>query len=157
MSNQEVQQGTDRRSFLKNTGVIAAASTVVAGARPAVHAAEDNTIQVALIGCGGRGTGAAMQALLSKQKVKLVAMADAFRDRLDECYNTLTADDITDYSSTVKNLKDVVDVPEERKVTGERVNQIKTLLSDAVDARRGELESAAYAARLRSEPDVVTS
>jgi predicted dehydrogenase len=51
---------------------------------PHVHAAESNTIQVALIGCGGRGTGAAANALSVKQcPVKLVAMADAFKDRLD--------------------------------------------------------------------------
>ncbi len=50
----------------------------------------DDTIKIALIGCGGRGTGAAMQALLTKQNVKLVAMADVFRDRLDECYKALT-------------------------------------------------------------------
>ena len=48
------------------------------------HGADD-TIKVALVGCGGRGTGAAMQALFTKQNVKLVAMADAFRDRLDNC------------------------------------------------------------------------
>jgi len=50
------------------------------------HPSSDDSIKIALIGCGGRGTGAAMQALLTKQNVKLVAMADAFRDRLDECY-----------------------------------------------------------------------
>ena len=53
----------------------------------------DDTIRVGVIGCGGRGTGAAMQALSTKQNVKLVAMADAFRDRLDECYKALTAED----------------------------------------------------------------
>ncbi len=45
-----------RRQFLKTTGVVAAASTI---AVPAVHAGEDNAIRVALVGCGGRGTGAA--------------------------------------------------------------------------------------------------
>ena len=53
----------------------------------------DETIKVALVGCGGRGTGAAMQALLTKQNVKLVAMADAFRDRIDNCYSALTSED----------------------------------------------------------------
>ena len=57
---------------------------------PAVHAAEDNTIQVALVGCGGRGTGAAGNALSTKQgPIKLVAMADVFEDRLDDSYETL--------------------------------------------------------------------
>ena len=50
----------------------------------------DDAIKVAVIGCGGRGTGAAMQALSTKQNVKLVAMADAFRDRLDNSFKALT-------------------------------------------------------------------
>jgi hypothetical protein len=45
---------------------------------------------------GEEGTGAAMQALLTKQNVKLVAMADAFRNRLDGCYTALNADDISE-------------------------------------------------------------
>ena len=50
----------------------------------------DDAIKVAVIGCGGRGTGATIQAMLSKQNVKLVAMADVFRDRVDKCYKTIT-------------------------------------------------------------------
>ena len=50
---------------------------------PYVHAGEDNTIRVALVGCGGRGTGAAIDALSTKNgPIKLVAMADAYEDRL---------------------------------------------------------------------------
>ena len=59
-------RGTSRREFLKRTGQVAAASALAAGAVPHVHAAENNTIQVALIGCGGRGTGAAANALSVK-------------------------------------------------------------------------------------------
>ena len=51
---------------------------------PLVHAAGSGTIKVGLVGCGGRGTGAAEQALTADSGVKLVAMADAFADRLDE-------------------------------------------------------------------------
>ena len=57
-----------RREFLKNTGRIAAASALAGVAVPHVHAAENNTIQVALIGCGGRGTGAAANAMAVKQR-----------------------------------------------------------------------------------------
>lgn len=60
------------------------------------HASETNffsgapdVIKVALIGCGGRGTGAAVQALSTKQNVQLVAMADAFQDRLSDSYNNI--------------------------------------------------------------------
>ena len=68
--------------FLKRTGQVAAASALVVGAAPHVHAAENNTIQVALIGCGGRGTGAAANALaVTNGPIKLVAMADVFPDR----------------------------------------------------------------------------
>ena len=55
-----------RREFLKNTGRVAAASALTATSVPLVHAGEDNTIRVAVIGCGGRGTGAAANALTVK-------------------------------------------------------------------------------------------
>ncbi|MFZ5832183.1 MAG: gfo/Idh/MocA family oxidoreductase, partial [Planctomycetota bacterium] len=52
-----------RREFLSQSGRVAAVSAVIASAVPHVHAAENNTIQVALVGCGGRGTGAADNAI----------------------------------------------------------------------------------------------
>src|SRR6266849_3304831 len=68
---------TSRREFIKNTGKLAAASALAGVALPHVHAAENNTIQIALIGCGGRGTGAAINALsVTNGPTKLVAMAD---------------------------------------------------------------------------------
>ena len=80
---------TSRRSFLGTTGLVAAGSALAGVAIPAVHAAEDNTIRVALIGCGGRGTGAAGDALSTRQgPIKLVAMADVFEDRLCSSYET---------------------------------------------------------------------
>ena len=92
----------------------------------------DDTIKIALIGCGGRGTGAAMQALLTKQNIKLVAMADAFRDNLDNCYKALTAEDISDTSGKPGNLKSRIDVPEERKFTGFDAYQKAIALADVV-------------------------
>jgi hypothetical protein len=81
---------TSRRSFLGTTGLAAAGSALAGVAVPAVHAAEDNTIRVALIGCGGRGTGAAGDALSTRQgPIKLTAMADVFEDRLCSSYETL--------------------------------------------------------------------
>lgn len=69
-----------RRDFLRSTaGSTLAASLAFAGG---VHAAVGDTIRIGLVGCGGRGTGAAEQALLADKNVKLVAMADAFEDRL---------------------------------------------------------------------------
>lgn len=79
-----------RRAFLAR-GTALAAGTALAGVSvPAVHAGEDNTIRLALIGCGGRGTGAAGDAFESKHgPVRLVAMADLFPQRLQQSYRTL--------------------------------------------------------------------
>jgi predicted dehydrogenase len=98
-----------RRDFLKTTGKIAAATALAGVFVPPVHAAEDNTIRVALIGCGGRGTGAAVDAVSVKHgPVKLVAMADVFQDRLDESVKNLKKED----------LGDKVDVPKDKQFSG---------------------------------------
>ncbi len=79
----ESTNSTSRREFIKTTGRLAAASALAGMAVPYVHAAGNDTLQVALIGCGGRGTGAAGQAMSVKRgPVKLVAMADVFEERL---------------------------------------------------------------------------
>jgi hypothetical protein len=79
------RKNTSRRDFLKNTGRIAATSAVMAGIAPRIYAGENNTIKVVLIGCGGRGTGAASQALSVKNgPMKLVALADVFESRLPQ-------------------------------------------------------------------------
>ena len=84
---------TNRRDFLKTTGKLAAVSALAGVAIPNVHAAGDETIQVALIGCGGRGTGAAANALsVQNGPIKLVAMADVFEDRLSKSYDALQKD-----------------------------------------------------------------
>src|SRR5512136_3010534 len=82
-----------RRDFIRTTSHFAAASALAGVAIPRVHAAEDNTIRLALIGCGGRGTGAAADALSTKSgPIKLVAMADAFERRLAGSFESLTKD-----------------------------------------------------------------
>lgn len=79
----EPKVGTpSRRDFLKSTGTLTAASALSGVALPHVHAQERNTVQLALIGCGGRGTGAVVDALSAKGPTKLVAMADVFDARL---------------------------------------------------------------------------
>ncbi|MFM8587845.1 MAG: Gfo/Idh/MocA family protein [Bacteroidota bacterium] len=107
-----------RRAFVKqggllSTGIIAAPMMSQAN----YFSGADDVIKIALIGCGGRGTGAALQALQSKQRVKLVAMADAFKDRLDSCYKNITSEDLSD-AGTKGSVKAMVDVPEERKFVG---------------------------------------
>ena len=99
---------TSRREFIKNTGKLAAASALAGVAIPHVHAAENNTIQVALIGCGGRGTGAAANALSVKAcPIKLVAMADVFDNRLKGSYEAIK-----------RNNGELVDVTDDRKFIG---------------------------------------
>src|SRR6202163_127535 len=84
-------RGTSRREFLTRTTRTAGASALAGIALPHVHAAENNTIQIALVGCGGRGTGAAINALSVKNgPTKLVAMADVFPARLANSYKTLS-------------------------------------------------------------------
>ncbi|HUU27227.1 MAG TPA: Gfo/Idh/MocA family oxidoreductase [archaeon] len=79
-----------RRQFIKS-GTIAAASAL-AGFSVVRNAYGQNAdpIRVGLIGCGGRGTGAADDCLTSAPNVRLVALADLFKDRLDKCLKTLT-------------------------------------------------------------------
>jgi predicted dehydrogenase len=106
--NNENEKCTSRRGFLRDSGQLAAASALAASMVPHVHAAEDNTIQVALIGCGGRGSGAATNALSVKSApLKLVAMADVFDFRLSSSYRALEG-----------RLADKMDVPEERRFIG---------------------------------------
>lgn len=106
--SESTKNPASRREFLKQSGRIAAASALVGMVAPHVHAAEDNTIQLALIGCGGRGGGAACDALsVDNGPIKLVAMADVFADRLNGTYGG------------VKDaVGDKVDVPEDRKFIG---------------------------------------
>ncbi len=80
-----------RRDFLKHSGQIAAVSALAGVTLPHVHAAGSDLIQVALIGCGGRGTGAAGQALSTTSgPIKLVAMADVFAAKLTSSLDKLT-------------------------------------------------------------------
>ncbi|MCC7465913.1 MAG: Gfo/Idh/MocA family oxidoreductase, partial [Saprospiraceae bacterium] len=113
------KSGTTRRDFLK-TGTILTGGAMLGGL-PLAQAAQslvDDTIKIALIGCGGRGTGAAVQALLARSSVKLVAMADAFRSKIDEAYKNITADDLQDIIGVEGSVKNRVDVPEDRKFVG---------------------------------------
>lgn len=105
----EVQgSAKSRREFLADTGRIAAGSALAMATIPAVHAAQDSTIRLALVGCGGRGTGAVFDALRAKGgPSKLVAMADVFENRLNDSYAGLS-----------KNLGDKIDVPKERQFIG---------------------------------------
>src|SRR6185369_5992032 len=82
--------GTTRREFLKTSSTLAAGVALAGAIAKPGYAAEDNTIKVALVGCGGRGTGAAAQALSTQGPTKLWAMADVFQHRLDSSLRALS-------------------------------------------------------------------
>src|SRR5208337_4552004 len=99
---------TTRRKFIETAGKLAAVSALANVAIPAVHAAGSDLIQIALIGCGGRGGGAAANALSVKRgPVKLVAMADLFPERL-----------ASDLKSLQQHFPSQVDVPQDRQFLG---------------------------------------
>lgn len=81
---QRPRTGTNRRSFLMHSAAAVAATSTLEIGRSA-YAAGTDEIKVGLIGCGGRGTGAAEQALTADPNTKLVAVGDAFKDRMDDC------------------------------------------------------------------------
>jgi predicted dehydrogenase len=125
-----MENKTSRRDFVKQTSLLASslmALPIVSSHASTFNSSVDDSIKIALIGCGGRGTGAATQALLTKQNVKLVAMADAFRDRLDDCYKYLTSED-----NDSGNVKDRVAVPESNKFVGFDAYKKAIALADVV-------------------------
>ncbi len=80
-----------RRDFLKHSSVAALSAGVLGSINARAYAAGDETIRVGLIGCGGRGNGAAKQALSTQGNVRLVAMGDAFEDALERSHRDLQA------------------------------------------------------------------
>jgi predicted dehydrogenase len=102
MSHANEATTPNRRDFLTAGAAVAAGLSL----SPHLYAAESDEIRVGLIGCGGRGTGAAEQCIRAAKGMKLVAMGDAFKDRLEGCLGQL------------KGLGDAIDVPPERRFVG---------------------------------------
>lgn len=102
---------TSRRDFLKSAGRATAVSALAGVSLPHVWAQGEEKIQLALIGCGGRGTGAADQALsVTSVPTKLVAMADVFHEKLNGSYSSL--------NNHYQSNKEKIDVPEDRRFLG---------------------------------------
>ena len=120
--NSSSNQST-RREFVKNSSLLAGGLLAAPLFSKANYfSGADDTIKIALVGCGGRGTGAASQALSTKQNVKLVAMADAFQDRLDNSYKSI--------SEEIDAKR--IDVPQDRKFVGFDGYQKAIALADVV-------------------------
>src|SRR4051812_38794668 len=94
-----------RRSFLQSSAAAAVAGGVLLPTT--ARAAGSDVLRVGLVGCGGRGSGAAVNALSADKGVRLVALCDAFQDRLDAKHAALK-----------EAFADRVDVPKERQFTG---------------------------------------
>src|SRR5688572_4608837 len=113
-----------RRDFLKNSSKAVAGSALLSSlaVERFAHGAisPSDTVRVALIGCGGRGTGAANQALGTQGPIKLVAVADAFKEQTNRALNQLKAH------------KDKLDVPEEHKFVGFDAYKQAIQLADVV-------------------------
>ncbi len=103
----ETANNLTRRQFLATSGRVAAGAALASALPRVGYAAESNTIKVALVGCGGRGSGAVVQALSTEGPVKLWAMADYFSSRLE-----------SSLAAVKKERPDQVEVPPDRRFTG---------------------------------------
>src|SRR5216684_1254796 len=117
------QPPLNRRDFLKTTSAAVAGTSVLGGLsiERSAFAAGSDTLKVALVGCGGRGSGAASQALSTEGPVKLVAMADFFKDLL-----------FVSVKTTTEKHKDRVDVPPDRQFVGFDAYKQAIALADVV-------------------------
>src|SRR5437763_581065 len=106
MSTRRSQRSVaSRRQFLQAS---ATAATLAAAATASAHAAGDDRLKIGLIGCGGRGTGAAENAVRADKNCRLVALGDAFPDKVEKCIGNLR------HSLGDGSFGDKVDVPPER-------------------------------------------
>jgi predicted dehydrogenase len=114
-----------RRLFLKKAGALAGGAMLLNNIPAAAKGLflSNDTIKIALIGCGSRGTGAAANALRTKGPVELVAMADVFRDKIDESYSLL---------QKMEDIKGKLKVPEANKLVGFEAYQRAIQLADLV-------------------------
>lgn len=111
----------ERREFLKTTAAIAGGTVLSSMPIVGAFAAGSDVIKVALIGCGGRGTGATFDALSSGFNIKVVALADAFKDNLDSTYKTLK-----------DKWQDKIDVSDQHKFVGFDAYKEAIKLADVV-------------------------
>ncbi|MEM9281843.1 MAG: Gfo/Idh/MocA family oxidoreductase [Verrucomicrobiota bacterium] len=110
----------NRRDFIQNTSATASVLALSSAIAPGVHAANSDELKIGLIGCGGRGSGAASQALTATDTpVKLWAMGDLFPDQIEASHAMLSAGAEKRYDrSAFPPLAEKMDVPEERRFAG---------------------------------------
>lgn len=113
------QSATSRREFLKVSATVAAGTAGLALSR-SVHAAGSDVLRVGLIGCGGRGTGAAANALAADPQTRLTALADVFPEKVEHTLKVISG-----------QYEDRVDVPPERRFSG--FDAYQKLIASGVD------------------------
>jgi myo-inositol 2-dehydrogenase / D-chiro-inositol 1-dehydrogenase len=115
-----------RRDFLKTSTVAVVGGSLVGslGVARSAHAGSDETIKIGLVGCGGRGTGAIKDAMSTSHKVKLVAMGDAFEDRLNGSLENIKKENGGAFVSKI-------DVPKDRQFVG--FDAYKQVLAAGID------------------------
>lgn len=125
MKDPDFSQSYSRRQFLKTSSAALVAGTLAKAEAlgQGVHVAGSDLLRIGLVGCGGRGTGAAAQALAADPNVKLVAIGDAFSDRLQSSLETLHKQ---------KEVAAKIDVPAERWFVGFNAYKQVLELSDVV-------------------------
>ena len=107
-SSEREPKNPSRRQFLAQSGGVVAGAVLAGASLPGAYAGEENTIRIALVGCGGRGSGAVRDALSSETgPTKLVAMADLFGDRISKSYEALH-----------EKFGDRAEVPEDQRFLG---------------------------------------
>jgi predicted dehydrogenase len=120
MREKTILTSPSRRDFLKSSTI--AGGAVAAAIATRAYAAGDDTIKVGWIGCGNRGTGAAAQALNADSNIKLVAVGDAFKDRLESGLKVLAGQ---------AKIKDKIDVAPEKQFVG--FDAYKQVIDSGVD------------------------
>jgi myo-inositol 2-dehydrogenase / D-chiro-inositol 1-dehydrogenase len=123
LNETETESHINRRDFLKTTSTIVAGTSLLnySAIAQGAHVATDETLKLALIGCGGRGSGAADQALTADQNVKLIAMGDTSAEHLKKSLENLT-----------KEHAKQVDVPEDHQFVGFDAYQKAIAMADVV-------------------------
>ncbi len=122
MSEYPLSPSFDRRKFVKTTAGTAAAAATFAGAARGAGIDPDKKIKVGFVGTGGRGTGAASQALAADDNIELHAVADVFQERIDKSLESLVK---------IKSLEGKLSVPAERQFVG--LDGYKRVLDSDVD------------------------
>lgn len=124
MAPRPVSGSPSRREFLKTSTTAAAAGAIASQflAAPPVHAAGDDILKIGLIGCGGRGSGAAVQALTADPNTRLTAIGDAFGDYIEKRLEALKQQ---------TEVADRIDVPPERRFVG--FDAYKQVINSGVD------------------------